>query len=509
MLAVQNGKTVLQDVLATKTSINFCFVLIATSLLFRLFIIGKYDLMVEEAYYWNYTQHLDFGYLDHPPMVALLIKLSTMIWGVSEFGVRITALFGWVLTAWFSYKLTQLINPRAGQYAVLLLSILPFFFLESLIITPDQPLIVCWAGALYCLYRSLVLNQANYWYLAGMWMGLGLLSKYSIVLVGLATLVYMCLVPTGRHWFKRKEPYLAAVITLVFFTPVIYWNATHEWASFLFQSSHRLNAPRHFTLHLFLGLLVAFLMPLGIVGLVNLFRRQPLVDAAIPVNGQRFLQLFTLVPLVVFGIFSCSHTLKINWIGAGLLAVIPWLAIQLANYKTTRKIWLVSSVFILVSYASALAVLAYDTHALVQPKHLAKIISWNNLSKQFNDVASRVAAQTHSTPVLVPLDLYNVASELTFYQAQLLMRDEIDQSYPVIGGHILGLDNLMFRYWSQRQDFIGKTLILITANQVDFADPAIQNQIIDQTPVATIWSQSQGQGKATNPYYYKVVTLKP
>lgn len=87
----------------------------------------KANLLVEEAYYWNYSNHLDFSFLDHPPMVALLIKLGTLIFGVNEFGVRVATIFCLILTGYFSFKLTSLIRKDAGWYAIVLLSILPFF----------------------------------------------------------------------------------------------------------------------------------------------------------------------------------------------------------------------------------------------------------------------------------------------------------------------------------------------------------------------------------------------
>ena len=159
------------------------FILVAISFLIKLLCIGTNNLLVEEAYYWNYAAHLDIGYLDHPPMVAVLIKLSTLLFGLNEFGVRMPSILCWIITAFFSMKLTELIKPQATPYALFLLAILPFFFLHSLVITPDIPLIACWSGALYFLYRALVLHQATAWYAAGVWLGLGLLSKYSIVLL--------------------------------------------------------------------------------------------------------------------------------------------------------------------------------------------------------------------------------------------------------------------------------------------------------------------------------------
>lgn len=254
--------------------INLTFILIVVSLVIKLLTIGANDLLVEETYYWNYSTHLDFSYLDHPPMVALLIRLSTTIFGINEFGVRFPTIVCWILTALFSFKLTNLIKNQSGLYAVLLLAILPFFFLQSLVITPDLPLIACWSAALYYLYKALVLNQTKPWYDAGIWLGLGMISKYTIVLLGLATLIYLIFVPHARKWFAKKEPYLCFVITTMFFSPVIYWNATHHWASFAFQSTRRLNASFSFTFHELVGLFVAFLTPLGILGFWALFQKK-------------------------------------------------------------------------------------------------------------------------------------------------------------------------------------------------------------------------------------------
>jgi dolichol-phosphate mannosyltransferase len=77
----------------------FGLLLIGYTLLLRLMYLGNIELLKEEAYYWNYAQHLAPGYLDHPPMVALLISFGTLVFGNNELGVRFGAFICWFITA--------------------------------------------------------------------------------------------------------------------------------------------------------------------------------------------------------------------------------------------------------------------------------------------------------------------------------------------------------------------------------------------------------------------------
>ena len=88
---------------------SYLLLITVMSLVLHLLCMSKGSLLVEEAYYWNYSQHLDWSYLDHPPMVALLIKLFTTLLGTNEFSVRSASLFCWFITAVFSYKLCELL----------------------------------------------------------------------------------------------------------------------------------------------------------------------------------------------------------------------------------------------------------------------------------------------------------------------------------------------------------------------------------------------------------------
>ncbi|HBI22089.1 MAG TPA: hypothetical protein DDY37_05835 [Legionella sp.] len=495
-----------------KTILNptyrYVFILVAVSLLIRLLSIGSNDLLVEEAYYWNYAAHLDIGYLDHPPMVAVLIKLSTMLFGTNEFGVRIPSLLCWLITVFFSMKLTRLIKPGCAPYALLLLAILPFFFLHSLVITPDIPLIACWSAALYFLYRALVLDHASSWYMAGTWLGLGMLSKYSIVLLGPATLLYSIITPEARKWFSRKEPYACLFITAALFTPVIYWNATHEWASFAFQSTRRFHATDSFSLHQLLGLFVIFLTPLGVLGFWEMLRKNAPEKHQVDNKTVSFLKVFTLTPLVVFSLFSVTHMIKFNWIGPGLLAMIPWLAILLnESTPTTRKASFVTAVILLMAYSAMIFCMVSGYPNQINLRLFSKYIAWNDLTRQIHAVAKGVEDHLGTSPLIVPLDLYNIGSELSFYQAQFLKHKQIKTVYKIIGRDRFGHDSLMYQYWSKDEAIAGKILILISEKSTDFHTPEVTTRVTAQSAPIALWSHSQGASSKIRAYYYQIVRM--
>lgn len=493
------------------------YIIIGLSLFLRLLFLSLPDLLVEEAYYWNYAQHLDFGYLDHPPMVALLIKATTSVLGTNELGVRISAFICWLLMAFFSIKLTQYIAPQKGLLALMLACILPFYFIQSIFITPDAPLMMCWAASLYYLYRALILEKITAWYWAGFWIGLGMLSKYTIVLLGLTTLTYICFCPPSRFWLKRKEPYLGALITLLLFSPVIYWNALHHWISFLFQTKRRVDAPFHFSVHLLLGELLLFLTPLGVIGLWQLIRTKEKFHCSANTSaGLRFVQIYTLTPLIFFGLFSISHEVKFNWIGPCLLAIVPWLAIHMNETALTsiNKIyvgWIRTAIILFFAYTLVVFCVIFGQPNMIYQHIFNKFIHWEDLTKQFHQIATRISEHSHPPPAFAPLDAYNIGSELLFYQAKLLEKHQISFTYPVLGRHIFGGESLMYRYWStpQQEMLSGHTLILIADRPKPFQFPDIKQHLIDKTtPTSQIWAHTQGINLNAIPYYYQVTQVK-
>ncbi|MDR1696460.1 MAG: glycosyltransferase family 39 protein [Endomicrobium sp.] len=210
----------------------------------RFLFIGKIGLSVDEAHYWVYTKFLDFSYFDHPPVIAYIIKASTLIFGNTAFAVRFPAVAIFFFTSWLFYICVEkLYNERTAFAGVVLLNVLPVFsFLGSVISIPDSPLALFWISALLAFILIIETNDKKYWYILGVITGLAMLSKYNAFMIPVSITLFLILSPKHRFWFKEKEPYLALLISLAMFTPVILWNIENNWASFGFQMRHGLGS---------------------------------------------------------------------------------------------------------------------------------------------------------------------------------------------------------------------------------------------------------------------------
>src|SRR6266850_3995938 len=262
------------------------------------------DLIPEEAYYWNYAQHLDLSYLDHPPMVGWLIWLSTSVLGKSEFAVRLPAYICWIIAALFMFRLTLNLFDRTSAFRViLLLAVLPIYFGLGFFMTPDVPLYAAWAGSLYFLERALLAQKHRAWWGVGVCMGVGMLAKYTIALLGLGTLIFVLIDRQSRRWLFRPEPYLAAIVAVMFFTPVLVWNMRHDWVSFMFQGPDRWTATPKFSLHVLIGSFFLLLTPTALFGIVKVLLPQNVAKATgsyrSSAESRRYLWIltFTLVAL--------------------------------------------------------------------------------------------------------------------------------------------------------------------------------------------------------------------
>ncbi|MGE0494528.1 MAG: ArnT family glycosyltransferase [Vulcanimicrobiota bacterium] len=221
-----------------KASKIFLGVVGLTTLL-RLLVIGWSGPAFEEAYYWNYAQHPQLSYFDHPPMVAWLIGVSTRLGTDHAFFIRLPAVLLFVGSSWVAYRLAlATLGQKEADGTVILMACVPAFTLYSLAMTPDPPLLFLWGLGLYLGWQMVEQRRPWLWLGIGLCTGLAMLSKYTGALLPFGIFAYLA---QRRDWKLLFCPQMAlgAGLSWLVFSPVVIWNANNGWASFLFQGVER------------------------------------------------------------------------------------------------------------------------------------------------------------------------------------------------------------------------------------------------------------------------------
>lgn len=211
--------------------------LIAAMTAMRVIYASLIDLRTDEAYYWTWSKELVLSFLDHPPMIAWFIRLGTAIFGDTNFGVRFAGILAMLVTQLLLADIVRRMTHdlRAIVLAILMPEAALYYGLLMAKVSPDIALIPFAVAMIWALVRLVESNDPRWWLAAGIFAGLALLSKFTAVMLLPAVAAFM-LVPDWRwRWLRSRYPWLAALIALVLFLPVLIWNAEHDWASFRFQ----------------------------------------------------------------------------------------------------------------------------------------------------------------------------------------------------------------------------------------------------------------------------------
>lgn len=202
--------------------------------LFRLASLGTNatDLFFDEAQYWSWSRELDFGYYSKPPMIAWLIRALTSVCGDGEACVRAASPILYAATATVVFLIgRRLYEERVGFLAALVFATLPGVSFSSGIISTDVPLLLAWSVALLGL---IMLIQVPVWrgaLVMGAGLGLGMLSKYAMILFVPCTALYLLTTPERRHLVRDPRLYGALAIGALIALPNLAWNAANQFAT--------------------------------------------------------------------------------------------------------------------------------------------------------------------------------------------------------------------------------------------------------------------------------------
>lgn len=199
--------------------------LLLSWLTLNLFQSGLMELANDEAYYFVYAEHLDFGYYDHPPAVALLIKAGYLLFQ-NELGVR---LFTALLSPLFIWTAFQLTNRKQFPLFFLMMTSVTIFHAYSFITVPDVPLLLFTALLFVCYQRYLEHDSPLNVLLLSVTIALLLYSKYHGILI----LFFILL--SNLALMRKRSFYVVVAVAIMAYLPHIIWQAVNHWPSYQYH----------------------------------------------------------------------------------------------------------------------------------------------------------------------------------------------------------------------------------------------------------------------------------
>ncbi len=366
-------------------------ILLTTAL--RLAFAATTGLGVDESYMVAAGRVLSLGYFDHPPAAWWLCWASAHAFhSEAPVVVRLPFILLFALTTWLMARLgTAIGGPRAGFWAAVTLNLSPVFGVTSgTWVLPDGPLDCALTGASLCLLRALP-DRARWrsWCGGGACAGIALFSKYSAVLTIAGALLFLLVNREHRVWLRRWQPYAAAAIALLIFSPVVIWNIEHHWASFAFQGA-RAGGLRFHPLGPLttlageaLFVLPWFWAPMIVLGWQAFrggWREQMLACLAAP-------------PIILFALIAASSSQRIlfHWAAPGYLMLFPLLGRFVAAHwrrPAIRRSIIGTAALCVVSATVIATQLQFDWLGALMPAKdpTAEGLDWTSLR---DDLAAR------------------------------------------------------------------------------------------------------------------------
>ena len=313
------------------------------------------DLSPDEAHYALYASHLDWSYYDHPPLVGWL-QWPFLQLGGANLTMRMVPMLAWVLAAWGVMRLSDAMYPQISKSLLfgmrldlLLLLLSPIPHLLGFALTPDTLLmpLTCWVMWLtWQLCQSEQISSGNQrnsqklsnqttgirsdqlsiWLSLGLALGLSGLAKYTAVLLAFGVVLALCRYK-GWRWLLQLGPWVAFAVASLCVVPVFYWNATHDWASFVYQANHAAGGSTWQARKLLLYVVVVFIS----YGLVVPWAFRELAQSKKTSNARHiapgfFVASFGLPGVLLLFYLSGRGSTLPHWAAPFFMALLPMIA---------------------------------------------------------------------------------------------------------------------------------------------------------------------------------------
>lgn len=402
------------------------YFIIGAFLVWRLFYIasGLIELSPDEALYWLQAKHPALSYYAKPPMVAFTIYVGTLLFGDNDFGVRffspvISAVLGWLCLRFCAREL----NARLGFALVLITNATPLLQVGSNLMTIDPLNVLFWTLAMLVGWRAIQPDgTTRHWFWVGVWMGLGLLSKYTALFQWLCWVVFFVLWRPARPHLRRPGPYLALLVNILLSLPVLIWNSQNDWVTVTHVGGRAdFGNVSHFTAHYlleFIGAEAGLLNPVFFLGMIwagiAFWWTKP--------RDLRMVYFFSMgAPLVfVYTLQSLHARVLPNWIVPAILPLIFVMVLywdQCWSRRWVRRtfysgliIGLIGMVFMTDTGVVKL-ITGHNLKVSMDPLH--RIRAWHETARIVGEARQNLLKE--GKPVFIICPDYSTASETAFY----------------------------------------------------------------------------------------------
>ena len=373
------------------------------------------EFSVDEAHYALYAQHLAWSYFDHPPLVGW-IQWPLVALTSSEGIIRIIPELLWIIACILVYQVALEIHhllqrrntaylttslPSAntcGLMAVLVIIAAPMPHILAIGLLPDTLLApislgILWLALLWLRHDAFTLGQ---WLLLGILLGLAGLSKYTAAFTAFALLLVFLSAPK-KPWITKAGFWLAAILALVFISPVLYWNWINDWISFKYQLAHGGGG-----IWLWRGVGTFLLLQIAVFGPLIILGAAVFIKDFVRVNKFSLIALlgFFFIPFAIFASLSGGGGLP-HWTTPAWFCLAPFAGIGLAKMWATyhrrliRILFYVQISLCLIGFGFVLS--GGITSASIKSNPIADLYGW----KAAGQKAAELATATSSNGIAV------------------------------------------------------------------------------------------------------------
>jgi len=399
--------------------VNAAILVIALTTAFRLFYCVWLPILPDEAYYFQWSRHLDASYFSKGPAVAYTIAAGTLLFGDNNLGVRFFAVMLSAGTAWQMFLLARRwYDETVALLAVLITGVVPLYAVGAVVMTIDPLSAFFWLWAANLFSRAMQEDRLSGWLLTGFAVGSGFLAKYLNALELVAFLAFLLFVPARRRLLLRPGFWIMLAVAVFCTTPVIWWNGQHGWAS-ASQLGHRGHLDGPFTLEFttflnFLGLQAVVISPLLFLALlitagVVLFRRFSKKSTE-QNEGELLLFVLFLSVFLFYAVLAWHLKEEPNWPAVSYLTLIIIMAARWREILATPA----RSGFIITAFMLAWlqTLLMHDSSFLPLPQKMdpmGRTVGWSQIATRLDEVR-----QEQHADVLIA-DAYKEASVFSFH----------------------------------------------------------------------------------------------